>query len=90
VRRRGREEKFFVAREKPAACCLAAAIGNALHTTAIDTHYVLLVACPSVASALQSQPFAVVAEIRFGVFSTECYLPERAEMRFSRIGRGYT
>ena len=54
-----------------------------MNIRAVDPHHVLLVARVAVARRLKREPTAIVAEIRLGIFSAECDLPDVAEMRLA-------
>jgi hypothetical protein len=84
MRRRRREEEPSVTGEEPSARCFSAPVRYPARIASVTADHVLLIAALPVARALQRQPFSVVAEIRFGVFSTERYLSNGREMRLAR------
>src|SRR5437868_1257828 len=84
MRARGGEKETLIARKEPSARGFAAAVGDSMKSGSVRAHHVLLVTRVAVASRLKRQPLSIVAEIRFGIFTTESELSNRCESMLTR------
>ena len=79
------EEQSIAAGNEPAARGLAVAVGHPVEPRSIGAHHILLIAGATVARRLERDPLAVVAEIRFGIFTTVGDLADVGEMWLARV-----